>query len=194
MHAYNERNIKRDEEIICDILDGHTEAFRLLVERHATSVLHLVGRILPSTEDAKDVVQDAFVAAYQSLSNYDHHRASFKTWLCRIACHIALKRVQSGNITFVPINQDELDNIPDTDIDQSLCDASPDRLSLLDKAVKQLSAADQLLLSLYYYDNRRLKEVASILDCTDAYLRSRLQWIRKKLCHTINILEKNENK
>ena len=41
-----------------------------------------------------------------------------------------------------------------------------------------------------YYFSRKLKEIALIMGCTDSYLRSRLQWIRKYLCHTINTLER----
>ena len=72
-------------------------------------------------------------------------------------------------------------------------DTSTHRLAQLDKAVKRLAPNDQLLLSFYYYDDLRLKEIAAIMNCTDSYLRSRLQWIRKKLCQTIKSLEEYED-
>jgi RNA polymerase sigma-70 factor (ECF subfamily) len=53
----------------------------------------------------------------------------------------------------------------------------------------QLSADDRLLLSLYYHDDRPIKEVAFITDRTEGYLRSHLQWLRKKLCQTIKKME-----
>ena len=57
-----------------------------------------------------------------------------------------------------------------------------------------LKPDDQMLLSLYYFDDRSIRDIASITDHPEAYLRSRLQWIRKRLAITIKSLESNENK
>ena len=180
-----------DSEIIRQILDGATGLFRLLVNRHANEVMHIVGRIVPVQADAEDVMQEAFVAAYQQLAEYDARQAGFRTWLLGIACHKALK--QAKNASLFPhetIDREKMENLPDADVDHLLDDTLPDRLALLEQAVTLLSPNDRLLLSLYYHDNRKLKEIALIMGCTDSYLRSRLQWIRKYLCHTIYTLER----
>ena len=65
---------------------------RQLVKQHAADVLWFVARLLPRREDAEDVAQDVFVAAYQSLARYDAEKASVKTWLFRIAYNTVLKR------------------------------------------------------------------------------------------------------
>ena len=180
-----------DSEIIRQILDGATGLFRLLVNRHANEVMRIVGRIVPVQADAEDVMQEAFVAAYQQLTEYDVWQAGFRTWLLGIACHKALK--QAKNASLFPhetIDREKMENLPDADVDHLLDDTLPDRLALLEQAVTLLSPNDRLLLSLYYHDNRKLKEIALIMGCTDSYLRSRLQWIRKYLCHTIYTLER----
>ena len=51
-----------------------------------------------------------------------------------------------------------------------------------------------MLLSLYYFDNRPVREIACITEHEESYLRSRLQWIRKRLAITIKTLESNEEK
>ena len=182
-----------DYSVIEDILAGHRERFALLVNRYSSDVMHRVARIVSSQEDAEEVVQDTFVAVFRSLATYDREKASFKTWLMRIAYNASLKQLQSNAaLQTVDMELEYLDSVPDTDVEQILNDTSSARLSLLGRAVKQLSAADQMLLSLYYHDDRPIKEIAYIMDRTEGYLRSRLQWIRKKLCQIIKTLEQHE--
>ena len=191
----NRRTTTLDESAaIGRILGGHTEEFGMLVNRYAESVARIVRRIVPSAEDAEDVAQDTFVAAYQDLKRFDPARASFKNWLLGIASHLALKRVQGSTaFTFVSIDQEQWGDMAEAEVDEWLNDTSTHRLEQLDKAMKRLAPNDQLLLSFYYYDDLRLKEIATIMNCTDSYLRSRLQWIRKKLCQTIKFLEEYED-
>lgn len=68
---------------------GDGEAFRLLVEKHSRSVFRLGFRLTGNPQDAEDVVQETFLRAYRQLDRYDG-RASFHTWIYRIASNYAL--------------------------------------------------------------------------------------------------------
>jgi RNA polymerase sigma-70 factor (ECF subfamily) len=181
-----------DESVIGSILGGRKEMFGILVDRYGNEVLQAVGRVITSPEDAEETVQDCFVAVYRNLASFDRTKASFKTWLMRIAYYTALKRLRGKSGTPVEeVEWESLDHIPDADADMMLNDSSPRRLSLLNKAIALLSADDRLLLSLYYHDDRPIREIAFITNRTEGYLRSRLQWLRKKLCQTIKSMEQN---
>ena len=181
-----------DESVIRSVLAGNKGRFRILVNRYGEEVLHTVGRMITSQEDAEEVVQDVFVAVYRNLASFDRAKASFKTWLMRIAYYTALKRLRSKcGVAIVEVELENLDFVPDADVDLMLGDMSPSRFSLLKRAVMQLSTDDRMLLSLYYHDDRSIKEIAYITDRAEAYLRSRLQWLRKKLCQTIKKLEQD---
>ena len=187
--------IMDEDTIICRVLEGQTGLYRLLVNQYAEPTLGVIGRIVPTQEDAEDVLQDTFVAAYQSLASFDRDKASFKTWLMNIACHTALKRVQrAADVDFVSIEEEVFVPVADEEVDELLDDDTPNRVELLGEAVKQLAPDDQCLLNLYYYDDMRLRDIATVMARAESYLRSRLQWIRKKLCHTIKTLENNESK
>ena len=71
--------------LIRRILDGQTELFRQLAGRYATQVMRMVGRLIPSPEEAEEVTQDTMLEAYQSLARFDARKDSFYTWLMRIA-------------------------------------------------------------------------------------------------------------
>ncbi|MBO7592664.1 MAG: sigma-70 family RNA polymerase sigma factor [Bacteroidaceae bacterium] len=165
---------------------------RNLVKQHAADVFWFVARLIPRREDAEDVAQDVFVAAYQSLTRYDAERASFKTWLFRIAYNMVLKRLRDGKrLSFVEMKGDELEAIADDAADEILNESLPSRAILLEPAVRQLSDDDQLLLILYYHNSKSLREIAYITGHSESYLASRLQYLRKKLSTIIIKLEQD---
>ena len=84
------------------------------------------------------------------------------------------------------------DTIPNDETDVLLDDTSTDRVTLMEKAIDMLKPDDQMLLNLYYFDNRPIREISSITEHDEGYLRSRLQWIRKRIAITIKTLESNE--
>ena len=183
-----------DTILVKRILYGEAELFRLLAERYAERIMRMVGRLVPSKEDAEEVTQDALLEAYKSLSRFDEKQASFPTWLLRIAYHMALKhyRQHQKSVPLVDTKQDWLENISDEEADEMLADTSSDRLSLLEKATEMLKPDDQMLLSFYYFDDYSIKDISNITGHDGGYLRSRLQWIRKRLAATIKQLEQNE--
>lgn len=183
-----------ETELIRSILDGNTALFRQLAGRYAEQVLRMVARLIPSSEEAEEATQDALLEAFQSLHRFDARKASFQTWLMRIAYHTALKhyRKRRKSIPTVEVDQQWFSTIPDDDTDALLDDTAPDRVELMEKAISMLNPDDQMLLSLYYFDNRPIREISSIMEHEESYFRSRLQWLRKKLAILIKTLESNE--
>jgi RNA polymerase sigma-70 factor (ECF subfamily) len=114
----------------------------------------------------------------------------------RIAYHTALKhyRQHHKTITVVEVEQCRLDTIPNDETDILLDDTSTDRVILMERAIDTLKPDDQMLLNLYYFDNRPIREISCITEHDESYLRSRLQWIRKRIAITIKTLESNEER
>ena len=73
--------------------DGDQGAFAELVRRYDRSVLRIALRLLPSSEDAKDAYQDAFIKAYRRLDTF-RFQCRFHTWLYRIATNVCLDHLR----------------------------------------------------------------------------------------------------
>src|SRR5262245_66506690 len=86
---------------------GDGEAFRLLVERHGRSVFRLAYRMTSNEQDAEDVVQETFLRAFRQIDKFDN-RASFGTWLYRIAANYSLDLMRSR-----PKHQDTREGAPE---------------------------------------------------------------------------------
>lgn len=183
---------RNDEVLILRVLEGRQEDFTLLVERHASVLLHFVGRMIPVREEAEEVVQDALLAAYQRLHDFDARRATFAVWLRRIAFNTATHHLRGRRPTFIPLEcgfDKTCATITDAALDRLLSEGGSDLRDLLDRALEQLRAEERTLLHLFYTDGRPLSEIAFILGLTDegssaravSALTSRLHRIRKKL-------------
>src|SRR5690348_17427185 len=80
-----------DEEVVRRVLDGETALFELLMRRYNQRLYRVSRVILRDDAEAEDVMQDAYVRAYEHLHQFAG-KAAFSTWLTRIAIHEALAR------------------------------------------------------------------------------------------------------
>src|SRR3954453_14825416 len=80
-----------DEEVVRRVVDGETALYELLMRRHNQRLYRIGRAILRNDAEAEDVMQDAYVRAYENLNQFAG-RAKFSTWLSRIAVNEALAR------------------------------------------------------------------------------------------------------
>lgn len=185
-----------EQRLIENVLHGHSEAFKTLMDGYGNYVMRIVERMIPCEAEAREVVQDVFVGAYRTLKKYDAEKASFATWLTRISYHKAadyLKR-HSKAILFIEEHESLIEKVPDEMADSLFNDYTSERIEHLRHAIRQIPPDDQTLLQLYYTDDRPLKDIAYILDRPPSYLATRLQRIRKKLYIIIKELEKDDDR
>jgi len=86
-----------DHSIVRAVLAGDKEAYGALVRAHSASVFRAAFRIAGNEADAEEIVQEAFLRAYQRLESYQG-RSTFGTWIYRIAVNCALNRITQPEI------------------------------------------------------------------------------------------------
>jgi RNA polymerase sigma-70 factor (ECF subfamily) len=128
-----------DSVAVAQARDGDSSAFRVLVERHSRNLFRLAYRMTGHQEDAEDVVQETFLRAYRQLAKFDD-RASFGTWLYRIAANCSLDLIRARK------RRSENQESPEEgalDPIQSLPDAAPtpERLALSSEVERRLAGA-----------------------------------------------------
>jgi RNA polymerase sigma-70 factor (ECF subfamily) len=149
---------------------GDTDAFRVLVERHSRSLFRLAFRMTGNEQDAEDVVQESFLRAYRQLSKFDD-RASFGTWLYRIASNCSLDLVRSRK------RRSEQIVSPDSEQDDPVAavpaaDPTPERSAFSSEvrervtaAMGELSATERTAFVLRHFEGMCIEEVSRVLEC-----------------------------
>ncbi|MBQ9654578.1 MAG: sigma-70 family RNA polymerase sigma factor [Prevotella sp.] len=151
------------------------EDFAQLVRQHAAAVIDFTARLLPDRREAEEVAQDAFVKAFRNLSSF-RGESSLLTWVQRIAYHKAVDHLRQRRPYMVAI-----DEVPTLLEDEEMVMEREERILLIEEAVDRLTPDDQLLLHLFYYEDRPLRDIAYIMDVEPNTLSQRLHRIRKKL-------------
>ena len=184
-----------EQRVIENVLHGHSEAFKVLMDGYGDYVMHVVERLISREEEAMEVVQDVFVGAYRTLKNYNPKKASFATWLTRIAYHKTADHLKRrGTILYIEEHENLISHVTDEMADSVFGETTPKRIEHLRLSIRHIPPDDQMLLQLYYTDDRPLKDIAYILDKPPSYLATRLQRIRKKLYIMIKEVERHDDR
>jgi RNA polymerase sigma-70 factor (ECF subfamily) len=174
-----------DHRLIADCLLGRTAAFGELVRRYQDRLYHCVYRLVDNAEDAQDIVQDAFLNAYQSLDRFKGD-SQFFTWLYRIAFNasislkrkqrvvLALKTSRTGTGAGEPLDPSE-SNRPDYSLQKA------DQERRVQRALNRLSPEHRAVLVLKDMEGQKYEAMAEILRVPVGTIRSRLHRARLEL-------------
>jgi len=152
---------------------GDSDAFRTLVERHSRSVFRLAFRMTGNEQDAEDVVQESMLRAYKQLSKFDE-RASFGTWLYRIAANCSLdlvrsKKRRSQNQVLAPEGDPDLENpvltVPEPGPNPERMALSGEVRERLTAAMGDLSATERSAFVLRHFEGMCIEDVSRVLGC-----------------------------
>ena len=151
-----------DTEVVERIRGGDDEAFRLLVDRHSRALYRAAYRITGNAADADDVVQETFLRAYRALERFDA-RASFATWIHRIAINCSLDLIDSRKRRDNRHADEDVTAIAATT-------ASPDRIvhglemqQAVAVAMERLTGNERTAFVLRHFEGMPLEEIGKVL-------------------------------
>ena len=182
-----------DRRLIAASLEGDPAAFGELVRRYQDRLYNTVYRLLDNADDAQDVVQDAFVNAYQSLDGFKGD-SQFFTWLYRIAVNTAIshKRKQRLTLSIDSGRNGERQVEPPDDSDASRPEHALERAEeerRVQQALNRLSAEHRAVLILKDMEGQKYETMADVLGVPIGTIRSRLHRARSELRE---LLERSE--
>jgi len=178
----------RDEEVVARVLAGETALFEILMRRYNQRLYRISRVILRDDGEAEDVMQDAYVRAYEHLNQFAG-KAAFATWLTRIAIHEALARKRRRG------RMEELDALPDHGDYMSILKSSAptpeggaaqsEMRRILEEAIERLPETYRTVVVLREVEEMSVADTAESLGVTDAVVKTRLHrahaMLRKEL-------------
>jgi RNA polymerase sigma-70 factor (ECF subfamily) len=178
-----------DDAVVRQVLAGDVARFEVLVRRYNQRVYRVVRSVLRDDAEAEDVMQHAYVAAFEHLQQF-RGDARFSTWLTRIAVYEALRRLRKGRRT-VPLDDAE------PRVDPSQWDwRDPEAVAIaaelrpvLEAAVESLATGYRTVFVLREVEGLSTLEVATAMALTEDNVKVRLHrakgMLRERLRHDL---------
>ena len=168
--------------LIARCLEGDERAFALLYDQYAMDIHRLCYSMLQHREDAEEVLQDAFEYAFRRLHKYDPGKASFRTWLYRIAISRCRNKRRRKWLPTFSLSQVAPEIIEDRQI---LAPAAAvqltDEQNMVWTALRELSPKLRETTVLRYYGGLSYKEIGEIVGVSHKTVESRMRLAHKRL-------------
>jgi RNA polymerase sigma-70 factor, ECF subfamily len=164
-----------DKQLAAASRDGNQDAFAVLVQRHQRRVFNLVFRMLHNYEEANEITQETFLAAWQGLPSF-RGDARFSTWLYRIAYNCCLKQLEQRKrdrtlqmaIQAEQVAELTIEEQANAELDAQACQA------LVRKYLSTLPAKYRIVLILRHLQEMTYEEMAEILTMPIGTIKTHL--------------------
>jgi RNA polymerase sigma-70 factor, ECF subfamily len=172
-----------DEDLVARVLSGETGLYELLMRRHNQRLFRTIRSVIADDEEAQDVLQDAWVRAYEHLDQFEH-RARFATWVSRIALYNSLARARAAK-RYTSLEEEGENLLVDssrTKVENPETQAMRSELGrTLQSAVDELPETYRSVFVLREVEGLSTLETAACLDLSEEAVKTRLHRSRALL-------------
>jgi RNA polymerase sigma-70 factor (ECF subfamily) len=170
-----------DPAVVAGCRAGDPASLDRFFRAHVRYVERVIARLTGPTPDLEDLVQTTFIEAFQSLPRY-RGEASLKTWVTRIAVHVALHQLRAGvrralPLELVPPSAEPRDGTPAADVEA----ASRQLARRLHELLDRIGPKKRVAFLLYTVEDYSIEEVAALTGASRAATKSRIWFARREL-------------
>jgi RNA polymerase sigma-70 factor (ECF subfamily) len=176
----NDSKAANDGQLISGVCSDPT-AFVQLYRRHYDAVFRYCVHRLFERHTAEDITAEVFLKVVENLGHFKGNEQQFRNWLYKIATNAVnnhLRRTARRNSLLKGASRQIGNQVTD-------CDESAEKLTLLREAVLALKPRYQTIVTLRFFENLKLTEIAEVLASSPGTIRSQLaralDKLRKKL-------------
>jgi RNA polymerase sigma factor (sigma-70 family) len=163
------------------IIEGNSNTFSILVDRYKDLVFSLALKMVKNREEAEEVAQDTFIKVFKSLNQFKGD-SKFSTWIYKVTYNTCLDRLKKHKRHQPIVSIDEFNSNQIKSLDNAL-DAmeNDERAQAIQDCIKILPSDEAFLLTLFYFDEQSIDEIAKIMGLTPNNVKVKLFRSRKKL-------------
>jgi RNA polymerase sigma-70 factor (ECF subfamily) len=165
------------DDLIARCRGGDSHAFHQLYKLYSRAMYNVGYRIVNNADEAKDVLQDAFISAFNNMESYRGDSA-FGAWLKRIVVNKAINLVRRRKFERFP-ESEHFDVGEEAVVDE--LDGYPFEVEKVRRAIEQLPDGYRVVLSLYLLEGYDHGEIGEILGITESTSKSQFNRSKKKL-------------
>lgn len=153
--------MKTDVDLVKGVLEGNQGFYNELVKRHQKLMMKVAFRVVKDEQTAADIVQEAFIKAYQKLNTFAG-RASFRSWLYQITLNTARNKIRGAKEYVSPDDFNWEVPVESKAEEHVFGQAFHEHLVT---EVDKLPERQQMALRLRVFDDLSFREIADIMKC-----------------------------
>ncbi|MDB4992034.1 MAG: sigW [Parcubacteria group bacterium] len=173
--------VPSDETLVSRVQAGESDAFGALIERYEGKLLRYGRKFVSDQEDIRDLVQDAFIRAYQNIQSFDTS-LRFSPWMYRIAHNVFVNRLkQQKRFPLTYIDFDLFVSHPVYEDPTEREREQEEMRVLIEQFLQELSPKYREVLVLNYLENMAYKDIADVLSVPIGTVGIRLRRAKEAL-------------
>ena len=160
---------------------GNVQAFSFLVEKYQKLVYTLALKLMKKPEEAEEMAQDTFIKAFQKIDSYEG-KSKFSTWLYSITYNACISELRKRRIEFKSLDDRQISEQDEQKMNDYYRETKKeDQEKYLNLALEKLPEDDQVLVTLYYYENQSMEEISLITGLTISNIKVKIHRARKRM-------------
>lgn len=161
---------------------GDNRAFKELYGLYAKAMFNISLRIVNNTDDANDILQEAFTKAFQSIEKFEN-QAAFGGWLKRVVINQSIDAIRRDKVNFTSI--DNLSNTEEENEIEILEENVEYDVESIRESMQELADGYRIVLTLYLFEEYSHKEIGAMLNISEGTSKSQYNRAKKKIVQLI---------
>lgn len=161
---------REDDVLVQQAIGGKEKAFSKIVEKYERALYYHILKMVRNKEVVEDLVQEAFVKAFDNLNSYNTNYA-FSTWLYRIATNHTIDYLRKKKLKTLSINEpvktregEMKMELPDEDFQTDRQVMHKQRKMIIEEAIENLPSKYRKVIQMRHMEEKSYQEIADILD------------------------------
>jgi RNA polymerase sigma-70 factor (ECF subfamily) len=201
--VYNQNeNSPADQLLVKNVLGGDTNAFKIIIQNTEGLVTQIIFKMIPATEDRKDIAQDVYLKTFQKLAGF-RFQSKLSTWIGQITYNTCVNHLQKKKLLLIEGSneddepKDEVLEILNSKINPSNSETEKiifhkELSGILKREIDKLSPLYRTLITLYHNEELSYSEIAIITGLPEGTIKNYLFRARKTLKNNLLLTYKQE--
>lgn len=162
-----------------------------MLDSYGRDVFAQIARLIPGIEDVEEVYQDVFVKVFRAISRFDVEKSSLRTWVSRIAYNETISFLRKKPAAVISYEDNGIDAyaLTDAEVEETFGQPNAETVQLIRAALKHLPPDERAIITMFYYEEMSLKEIAYVTESIPTTVASKLSRTRRKLCRIIKMIQ-----
>lgn len=168
-----------NNETIADFEDRNILNIEKVIEKYNNYIYTVIEHSISDPEDIEEILSDVFIVLWKNHSKIDNN-INIRAYLIGITRNLIKKKYRSYNIDYETKNIDDFENKINSHIDIQELIEENEKGKIIEKLIDSLKDEEKKIFTMFYYQSKKIKEIAKALKISETKVKVTLHRLRKQ--------------